>query len=106
MAKATLSFEGKDNVMLRKAILSGKKTATTRIGDHGKIGDTFEVSGKKFQITIVKRMTLKQISNNYYKKEGFKSPEEFIKTWTKFRPYKKHWYTNTKVHIYLFKKIG
>ncbi len=92
--------------MMKRAIISGKKTSTTRIGIHGKVGDTFKVYKTKFRIIRILRMPLGKIFTRYYKQEGFDSSEEFKRVWTKFRPYKKYWPMNTKARVYVFEKLG
>ncbi len=103
MAKANLTFGGR--LALKKAMLFGKKTSTTRIGKHGEPGDTFEVLHVKFRITSVRRMTFKRALMTQYKQEGFSSPNEFKKVWEGYRTYRKRWPPNTKVRVYHFTKL-
>lgn len=108
MAKADLSFIGTSDKAkeLRRAVLSGKKSATLRLGKHGKVGDYFFVNKTKFRITKRLHITLKNAFGAYFKIEGFKSSEDFRKAWVSFNPERNKLPMVTKAYIYFFKKVG
>ena len=66
-------------------ILSGKKVITTRMKPKGKIGDTFDIGGKKHVITYIHSDNLRYILRKYFY-EGFKSKAEFHKALEKIYP--------------------
>jgi hypothetical protein len=108
MGKSKLSFSignPKEGLKLKKAVLSGKKKSTTQIHWYGDKGDTFDVLGVRFKITSIKRMTLKKAFLTQYKREGFKSPEEFKQVWMKFHQYRRHWGMNKKALVYSFARL-
>ena len=86
-------------------VCSGKKTATSRNKQYGTIGDTFQVDNMLFKITNIEYLSLLNIASYYFKKEGFKKPQEFIDVWkslhqaTSFEPTK-------KVYFHTFKRIN
>jgi hypothetical protein len=87
-----------------EAMLSGRKTWTTRSKKHGKSGDIFEIFGAKFQIIDVEQMRLGQILD-HYKQEGCKSPEEFIRIWNTIHP-KKGFNPFDVYWVHFFKLLG
>ncbi len=68
------------------AMLSGKKTATTRIRCYGYPGDRFEAFGRVFILTEVYPSFLDVIVTAHYIEEGFNSPLEFIEFWDRIHP--------------------
>ena len=73
----------------RDLMQAGQKTATTRTKRFGNIGDTFQAFGVLFRLTQVEAKTLADISENYFKQEGFESPEHFQLEWSKIHPCKR-----------------
>jgi hypothetical protein len=61
---------------MKKLVLAGKKTCTSRTRKYGKSGDTFTVNKVTFVITKVRRMPISEVFNKYYKHEGFSTPDE------------------------------
>lgn len=69
------------------AMLSGKKTATTRPTRYGYPGDWFEAFGRVFTLTEVYPSFLDVVIALHYLEEGFNSPREFIELWDKIHPH-------------------
>jgi hypothetical protein len=69
------------------AMLSGKKTATTRTRRYGYPGNQFEAFGGVFILTEVYPSFLDVIVTAHYIEEGFNSPLEFIEFWDKMHPH-------------------
>lgn len=63
---------------MRKAILEGKKVATSRGKRYGWVGNVFVVGDVSFKITNVRRRRIDDVAQNDYRAEGFSSPDEFI----------------------------
>lgn len=61
--------------------IQGEKWATTRQSPKGEPGDTFAVYGSVFQIQSINFITLSEVAQRYYREEGYRSPEDFIKDW-------------------------
>jgi len=69
------------------AMLSGKKTATTRTRRYGYPGDEFEAFGRVFILTQVYPSFLDVVISLHYLAEGFDSPQEFIEFWDRIHPH-------------------
>ena len=82
-------------------MINGLNTATTRTKPMGDPRDYFIAFGKEFHIHGVINMDLFHVALEYFKQEGFKTPEEFIKIWDKIHP-KKKYDPNQHVYIHLF----
>jgi hypothetical protein len=73
------------------AALDGRKIATTRSEKKGEIGDIFDIidprdtdifiTGGRFRLIDVRQTTLLDVARNFYRLEGFDSPEAFEKGW-------------------------
>lgn len=74
------------NDRFRDAMLSGRKTVTSRTRWYGKVGDTFEVFGRKFIIRERFNCRLDDVITDYLSEEGFASPGDFIEFWQKLHP--------------------
>jgi len=70
----------------REPILSGQKNMTSRTKRLGGVGDWFEVFGRCFVITRVKKLPLDLIASCYYWEEGCESEADFKKVWRKIHP--------------------
>ena len=66
---------------LRKPMLAGVKTCTSRTRIFGKEGDTFDAFGAEFEIVGMTELSLSEVQEFFWKQEGVKSPEEFKKVW-------------------------
>ena len=86
-------------------MINGLKTATTRTRPMGDPGDYFVAFGKEFQIYSVINMELEMVVEEYFKQEGFKTPQEVIDIWNKIHPIKKY-YPNQRVYLHLFQFVG
>jgi hypothetical protein len=74
------------------AMLSGKKTATTRTRRYGYPGNQFKAFGRVFTLTEVYPIFLSVAISLHYLEEGFNSPQEFIDLWNRLHrgvPYRK-----------------
>ncbi len=76
--KITIPFQ--DHFASR--MMSGSKTATTRTKKYGKVGDTFEAFGMKFELLAITRLPLFEVANLHYESEGFTSRLAFAHEWT------------------------
>lgn len=70
----------------RDKIKAGEKTATTRKTKYGFVGDTFMVAGVMYRITEVKKLMLVRVAFDWFKEEGFGSPEDFVEAWVSLHP--------------------
>ena len=84
------------------AIVTGRKTATTRTKRYGSPGDCFEAFGRAFVITDVRRMLLGTVAHQYYLEEGFDSDVDFIQCWTRIHP-RKGYEPRQLVYLHLFR---
>ena len=73
----------------REALLSGRKTATSRTSQYGEQGRQFQAFGVLFEFTFVERRLLAEIASHHYKAEGCASPDEFIRVWNEIHPRKR-----------------
>ena len=71
---------------MKKEILIGKKKCTSRNKKYGNPTDYFIIENNVYQLTLVLQCTLEEVANEYYKEEGFESPENFIIMWNKLHP--------------------
>ena len=96
------------------AAIEGKKIATTRGSPKGKIGDTFEVwhpdvpksescryfATPLFRIIDIIEEDLIVVRNEYYRIEGFTTPEEFEHTWRQL--HRGHFTTSKPYFVHFF----
>lgn len=85
-------------------MLSGQKVCTSRNKKYGEVGERFSQFGATFEITEVRRLSLGDITKYYYKEEGCKSSEEFIKVWLKLHP-RAAWMPGRKVYTHFFRRV-
>jgi len=71
---------------MRDKVLAGEKIATTRKTKYGFPGDTFMVGKVMCRITEVKKLKLVSVAKDWFKEEGFKTPEEFVEVWVDIHP--------------------
>jgi hypothetical protein len=86
----------------KEVMLNGKKTKTSRNKKYGEAGDTFKAFKKKFTLVEVKKEMLEDIAENYFREEGFETPEEFIKKWKELHT-RKGWIPDQLVYVHEFK---
>lgn len=65
----------------RDKILAGVKTATTRKTKYGFADDTFMVGEAECRITEVHRLSLISVAKDWFREEGFRTPEDFVESW-------------------------
>jgi hypothetical protein len=70
----------------RDAMLTGRKTCTTRTKRYGQVGDTFIVFGETFVILGIDRTTLEIVAQRLWQEEGCSSRKEFIEVWNGLHP--------------------
>ena len=85
-------------------MLDGKKTCTSRNKRYGKIGDTFEVFGARYEITQIEQRNLLEVTANFYLAEGCETSNEFIAVWDKIYPHKL-WRGSQIVWVHHFKRL-
>ena len=67
----------------QEAMLSGRKTVTSRTKKYGEPGDWFEVFGAEFHLIKVFKATLNQIAFLGWYSEGLSSPGDFVGVWNR-----------------------
>ena len=79
-----MEIEIKFDERFKELMLSGVKTCTTRREMEGKRGDTFTAFGQKFIIIDTANVYFGHIIDNWWGKEGFTSPKEFVEFTLKY----------------------
>lgn len=100
MALITLTFSRE----MQRAIFEGRKCCTTRSEPKGKIGDTFTLLNRTYQIVDIRRQSLAYVAEFLYRQEGFDSPEAFTAFLTQLHPggfsltwgYYVHWFARVE----------
>jgi uncharacterized protein YqfB (UPF0267 family) len=87
----------------REPMLADIKTVTSRTKTYGRTGDTFPAFGATFEILDVLTVLLGEVAEEWYKEEGFKTPEEFIQCWWEIHP-KKGYDPEQPVRLHIFKR--
>src|SRR5579863_9105301 len=82
MSETSIAFRSE----FRDRILSGRKTATSRVRAYGEAGDTFRVFDATFELTRVYWELLEVVRDTLYREEGFERPEEFVEIWREIHP--------------------
>ena len=102
------------------AAIEGRKIATTRSEPKGKVGDVFQIENPNFdEDNIIDRMwsypratfclidifsvDLTVVKQQYYRLEGFDSPEAFEKTWRAL--HRGHFTVNKPYYIHFFGRV-
>ena len=97
------------------AAIDGYKIATTRSEKKGEIGDIFYIDEIRphliaqqrhkpmFRLIDVRYTPLLDVARNYYRLEGFDSPEAFEKTWRAL--HRGHFTTGKPYHIHFFGRV-
>jgi len=91
--------------MFREPMLRGDKIMTTRSRKFGNKGDIFDKFGATFEITLVKKLPVGLVANEFYDAEGFDTKEDFIKIWEKIHP-KVGYQPERDYFVHLFKRVG
>lgn len=89
----------------REAVISGRKTATTRSEAYGAVGDVLDTPFGSVELTDVRRVPLTLVANGFYAQEGLDSPEAFIAIWNEIHPRRKYRPEDVKT-IHFFKFLG
>jgi hypothetical protein len=66
---------------MKQALLSGRKSCTTRRTRKGDPGDWFEIDGETFRILDVHEAPLRMVRDVLYRLEGCTSPNDFECVW-------------------------
>lgn len=93
------------------AAIDGRKVATTRSEEKGKIGDTFAVNDPRpyffnvsaFRLIEIMAVDLETVKNIYFRLEGFDSPEAFEKTWRAL--HRGHFTTGKLYYMHIFGRV-
>lgn len=88
----------------RRALLDGRKTATTRTRRFGKPGDWFPAYGATFKILAVAVCNLSFVEKFYYEQEGFKKPAGFVNVWIEIHP-GNGWVPSQEVYLHIFERM-
>ncbi len=101
MAEITIPFHPE----MVDAIFAGKKTFTSRTKRYGDVGDTFTLKRNGIIITcclnFILRYGLLFVATNFYEKEGFDSPEQFLEYWNKLHP-RRGYAPDQQVWVHIF----
>ncbi len=89
---------------MKKAILEGRKSATTRNKRYGKEGDTFMLDGQKFVLRYIHKMPLDAVARNLWMEEGCSSKEQFIEIWKQIHP-RAGFIARQLVYVHEFTKV-
>jgi len=89
----------------REAMLSGRKTMTSRYKRYGEPGDYFKAFGKTFTIISVRKVQLSHVKDSFYYSEGFESPREFAKVWALLHP-RRGFRPRDEVYLHSFRRGG
>jgi len=100
MAEIKIPFNDWSKDKLNKQL----KNATSRYKKYGKVGDTFEVNGWKYELEIVVKLPLWFISFYLYKSEGCNSSNGFESIWEEIHP-RKGFLPFDEVWYHYFKEI-
>ena len=92
------------NEWSRERLRRGVKRATARRKRYGDPGDMFRAVGRWWILTEVRRVTLREVRDRWWKAEGCDSPEEFEKVWRSIHP-RRGFVPNQKVWIHFFETL-
>ncbi len=70
----------------RLALLNGTKLSITSLEKYGEEGTLFQAFGETFEIVKVVQCPLIWVASQFFKVEGFGSPDEFIEDWRQTYP--------------------
>ena len=82
MAEINIPFQEE----FKSAMLSGRKTATTRPKRYGYPGDCFPAFGKIFVLISIYPTFLDIVADHSYFEEGFDTTNDFIGYWERLHP--------------------
>ena len=100
MSKVIIPFLSR----FKEPMISGQKTATTRVRKYGSIGDVFSIFGSSFELTKVEKVPLNSVATSYYSQEGFVSKQEFVNVWEQIHPIRGY-DSEQIVWLHQFKKV-
>ena len=86
----------------KEAMLSGRKTCTSRNKKYGDVGDIFVVFGKCFVLTKLREEKLTTVAHFLYREEGFNRSSEFMDCWNQIYP-RKGYDSEQIVWVHIFK---
>ena len=71
-----------------EAVRSGQKTVTSRTRRYGSVGDVLDTPFGLVRLTGLYQARLANVRDNFWRREGVASPEEFVEIWTRLHPHK------------------
>lgn len=89
---------------MRRAVLEGRKTCTSRRRMYGSPGDVFPVEGRWFMLRAVEVHTLAYVKDQLFRQEGFVNPEDFERIWNDLHP-RKGYIPSEVVHVHHFAEV-
>lgn len=90
---------------MRQAIADGAKSCTSRNKRYGEIGDTFEVDGRAYRLTSVRRYSLGAVAARLFALEGTYSAKDFERLWVEIHP-RKGWDPEQLVWTHFFEEVS
>lgn len=88
----------------KEALLSDRKTATTRTKPYGKAGDRFWAVGALFELQDVSQVSLSFVAHGLWREEGLSSSEEFMHVWKQIHPLRGY-DPDQRVWLHRFKRL-
>ena len=88
---------------MAEAVITGRKTCTTRTKRYGKPGDTFIVKSKEMELVDVSQVTVGYVAFCLHQEEGFHSVEGFINKWKELYP-RKGYVQSPLVWLHIFEE--
>ncbi len=100
MAEINIPFQEQ----FSEAMLTGRKTVTSRFKRYGNVGDKFSVFGARFWLIRVTRTDLVYVAEEWYREEGFQSTDEFYLAWKKIHPRRN--ILSSRVWVHEFERVS
>lgn len=100
MSGIHIPFNGWSRDKLRRGI----KTSTCRRKKYGEIGHMFTVEARMYRLVDIRRMTLQEVKDKWYKEEGCQTPEEFVDIWNAIH-HKKGFVGTDRVFLHIFEQV-
>lgn len=70
-----------------EAIRAGRKSCTARTRRFGEPGDLLDTEGAgTVRLVSVERVFLSEVRVRYWEREGFSSPDDFVRAWNEIHP--------------------
>ncbi|GAX90454.1 ASCH domain-containing protein [Effusibacillus lacus] len=85
-------------------VLTGEKTAQRRNGRYADPGETWEVEGRKFEVTEVYQQSLGEMTDEHARMEGYKDLEAYKQSILSIHP-GMPWVPAMKVWVHEFREV-